>query len=94
MEEDDKFKKSMLIFQDVILQKNKKYPLDYIVSIPEIQKDRRISSDTHEQILKRRNTLKNVVFRRLLEIREINKKPKLGQLLAMFRNNSDPDAKE
>lgn len=94
MEEDDKFKKDMLIFQDVILQKNKKYPLDYIVSIPEIQKDRRISSDTHEQILKRRNTLKNVVFRRLLEIREINKKPKLGQLLAMFRNNSDPDAKK
>ena len=35
-----------------------------------------------------------MVFRRLLEIREINKKPKLGQLLAMFKNNSDPDAKD
>ena len=64
------------------------------MNIPDIQKDRRISNGAHEQMLKRRNTLKNIVFRRLLEIREINKKPKLGQLLAMFKNNSDPDAKD
>ena len=39
--------------------------------------------------------MKNVVFRRIIEIREIKKQPKLSDLLAMFKDiETNPKARE
>ena len=61
---------------------NKKYPLDYIINVPEARKDRRISSELLKNMLRRRNIFKNIVFRRLSEVRERRKKPKLKEVKA------------
>jgi len=44
-------------------------------------------------MLHRRNILKNVVYRRIIEIRDIKRKPKLGDILAAFNDSSNPNAK-
>jgi hypothetical protein len=38
----------------------------------------------------RKNILKNIVMRKIIEIRELKKKPKLSDLLNMFKDKSDP----
>ena len=68
--------------QSQILRWNKKYPLDYIINVPEQLRDRRISSELLKNMLRRRNIFKNIVFRRLSEVREMRKKPKLKQIKA------------
>jgi len=48
-------------------------------------------------MLNRRNKLKNVVMKILLEVRLIKSKPKLSELIEMFHQNDqnqDPDARE
>ena len=67
-----------MLFQNKLLKKGKKYPLDYIVEIPDLLKDGRISNKLYKNMFYRRNILKNIVFRRIIEIREIKKKPKLS----------------
>ena len=42
----------------------------------------------------RRNILKQVVFRRLIEVRELKRKPKLSDLLRMFKDDDDETNKE
>jgi CRP-like cAMP-binding protein len=64
-----------------------KRPLDYIVCVPKILKDHRISNECHKQILQRRNILKNVSFQIILKIREERSRPTLQQVLKKFRDN-------
>mmetsp|Transcript_8905 Transcript_8905/g.7898 ORF Transcript_8905/g.7898 Transcript_8905/m.7898 type:complete len:235 (+) Transcript_8905:45-749(+) len=61
------------------LKKNKSYPLDYIMNLPEKYFEN-AGPGKHEAIL-RENIFKNVVMRRLYEIREQKSKPKLLQQL-------------
>ena len=42
----------------------------------------------------RRNILKNIVFRRIIEIREIKKKPKLSQILEYFNKQGNKNNKD
>ena len=67
-----------------MLLKNKKYPLDYLLEVPLNRLDRRISLKDHEAMQKRRNLLKNICFRIVIDIREVKKKPKLGDLLKLL----------
>ena len=42
-----------------------------------------------------RNVLKNVVFRRIIEIREVKKQPRLNDLLNMFKDiKNNPKERE
>jgi hypothetical protein len=52
--------------------------------------NRRISEKKFNQMMARRNILKNIVMRKIIQIRELKKKPKLSDLLSMFRDKSDP----
>ena len=62
----------------------KKYPLDYIQEVPSINRNRRISQKNYEKMKIRRNILKNVVFRRIIEIRQAKRRPKLKDLIQLF----------
>ena len=81
-EENPAFETRILMHQSQILRWNKKYPLDYIINVPEARRDRRISSELLKNMLRRRNIFKNIVFRRLSEVRERRKKPKLKEVKA------------
>ena len=59
------FAKTMNVLQNDMLKSNKKYPLDYFLSIDNKAK---INKKHARGILKRENILKNVVFRRMEEI--------------------------
>jgi hypothetical protein len=49
-----------------------------------------------EGIWRRENTFKNVIMRRIIEIRQIKRKPKLTDMLKMMKGKdlSDPKVKE
>jgi len=95
MEENADLKRHLGLYQNMILSKRQTYPLDYIVHLPEILRDRKHPSKKIKQMVNRRNILKNVVFRRIIEIREIKKQPKLSGLLAMFKDiRTNPEARE
>ena len=81
-EENPAFETRILMHQNYILKWNKKYPLDYIINIPEDMRDRKISNKEMKNILKRRNIFKNIVFTRLSEVKNMRKKPKLKQIKA------------
>jgi len=67
--------------------------LDYINVTPSILRDRRRTLKEHTRILYRRNILKNVVYRIIIKIRDIKKRPKLGDVLAAFNDKKNPNAK-
>ena len=58
----------------LLLQQNKSYPLDYDHGVPEMMTPRPYTNQHYTDILNRRNKLKNVVMRRLFEIREEKRK--------------------
>lgn len=51
MNDHESFQKKMLVYQNSILKKNKKYPLDYLLKIPQIMRNRRISNTKFEQFM-------------------------------------------
>lgn len=51
MNDHESFQKKMLVYQNSILKKNKKYPLDYLIKIPQIMRNRRISNTKFEQFM-------------------------------------------
>jgi len=63
--------------QNNLFSTEKKYPLDYIIKIPLLYVPRRWKHTHYQEMLNRRNTLKNVVFRIIIEIRT---KMKSGRL--------------
>ena len=61
--------------------------------MPEILVDKKVSN--FDKRLQVRNILKNLVFRRIIEIREIKKQPKLSDLLGMFKDiKNNPKERE
>ena len=58
----------------------KKYPLDYIMRMPE-----RIEN-IGDDAAKRENRIKNVVMRIIIEIRERKKKPKLRDFIHLYKS--------
>ena len=68
--------KALLIYQNKILKQEKRFPLDCVPSLHKLDKN---SEETGEQ--KRRNSLKNVIMRIIIEIREQKEKPKLADLI-------------
>ena len=59
------FNQQMNLVMHSILRMDRKFPLDYILHVPEQVKGRK----KKQEILRLENILKNVVFRRILEIR-------------------------
>lgn len=54
----------MLLYQNKLLKKGKKYPCDYILRLPKYY-------GVSEPSIRRNNSFKNVVMRIILDIREI-----------------------
>ena len=61
-----------------MLKKNKKYPCDYIMRLPNY-------CIVNEGAIRRNNAFKNVVMRIVLDIREIHKRPKLADFLQIYK---------
>ena len=69
---------------------DRKYPCDYVAHYPKFVR----SSYSDEQAY-RNNTIKNVVMRMVVNIRERRKRPKLSDFIAVYRekkNEKDADA--
>jgi CRP-like cAMP-binding protein len=91
MEKHDDFKRKMLSYQNQILKFEKAYPLDYLVNVPkEFQEDKIYSEDA----LKRDNAFKNAIMRRVIEIRFEKQKPKLSDLLKMFKGKDKEELRK
>ena len=82
----EEMEKKFLKFEKQILKEKKSYPLDYIMNLPEKYFEN-AGPGKHEAIL-RENIFKNVVMRRIYEIREMKATPKLLQKLET-KNISD-----
>ena len=54
----------MLLYQNKLLKKGKKFPCDYILRLPQYY-------SVNENAIRRNNAFKNVVMRIILDIREI-----------------------
>lgn len=73
------FSTKVLAYQNKILKQEKKFPLDYIMKIPEA-----IESISLEMAL-RENKLKNVAMRVIIDIRERRRKPKLRDFIQKYK---------
>lgn len=74
MDDFPELKKRLMLYQNKLLRQKSKH-LNYIEALPQ---------DVHKEAfntIRRENILKNVVFIRILEIREEKRKPKLSQVL-------------
>lgn len=77
----EELEKKFLKFEKQILKDNdKSYPLDYILNLPIEDFDSGNLQERYES-LQRENIFKNVVMRRLYEIRQFKAKPKLKDML-------------
>lgn len=76
--QNEPFGKSLLLYQNKLLKKNKKYPCDYIMRLPNYY-------IVSEGAIRRNNAFKNVVMRIVLDIREIHKRPKLADFLQIYK---------
>jgi hypothetical protein len=68
-----------LSYQNKILNLNKTYPLDYIIDMPREQREIK-DANLQEGMWRRATIFKNVIMRRINEIRLIRKKPKFTEL--------------
>ena len=85
----EEMEKKFLKFEKQILkEKDKSYPLDYIMNLPKEMFEEGELTEKYKGI-HRENVFKNVVMRRLYEIREQKAKPKLKDLLLQQLNNKN-----
>lgn len=81
----------MLTYQNNLLKLNKPYPIDYVIHIPkEIMQNVYQSKGLTLATFKRMAIVKNVIFRRILEIRLMKAKPKLSDLIKKYLPKDDP----
>ena len=78
--EDKAFGRDLLIYQNKILKQEKKFPCDYVMKLSRIE-DQSVSDGQAA----RENSLKNVVMRIIIEIRERKNRPKLSDFIAVYR---------
>ena len=72
--------KRLMMYQNKMLRQKSRH-LDYIEKLPEGVHREAVNS------VRRENVFKNVVFQRLLEIREEKRKPKLGEILTLINKS-------
>ena len=68
-----------MLYQNVLLRQEKHYPLDCIIYTQNKKEAARLA---------RQNILKNIVATILTKVREQKRKPKLGDLLKLFKGKS------
>lgn len=80
---------NILFYQNRILKQDKKFPVDYIQAIP------KSIPGFSDEMASRELTLKNVVMRIIIEIRERKKRPKLSDFLKVYKSRqNEKDAKD
>lgn len=87
---DKTFGKRIQLYQNSLLRKNKKLPLDYILATKS-SLDETHDSSYERGFNKRRNVLKNICFNKIIEVRYQKSIPKLGDLLKHFRDKPHID---
>lgn len=88
MQEEENLEKNIFLFASRLFAKEKLFPLDYIQRIPRMLRDPKYTESELDGILRRRNILKNVVFRRILQIRKLLAKPNLSKILESFKDEN------
>ncbi|CDW81634.1 UNKNOWN [Stylonychia lemnae] len=92
--QDQKTQKRLLTYQNELLKTNLVYALDYVVIIPASIMDKHYKpKNLSLESFRRMTRMKNVVMRRIIEIREQKAKPKLQDLLSHYLGkdkNQDP----
>ena len=73
-----------LQFKKNTIQENKPYPLDYIMNMPKHLMSTEMNEETQQKAWRLENQLKNVVIRRLTEIRAIKSKPSLKDMIDKY----------
>ena len=80
---------NILFYQNRIRKQDKKFPVDYIQAIP------KSIPGFSDEMASRELTLKNVVMRIIIEIRERKKRPKLSDFLKVYKSRqNEKDAKD
>jgi hypothetical protein len=71
------------------------FPVDYVMNMPKVFRKEK-NNKLQEGIWARENTFKNLVMRRICEIRIIKKKPRLSDILRIMKQKdlSNPKVKE
>jgi hypothetical protein len=62
----------------------KPYPLDYIMNLPKHLIDKKVSPEVLARAQRLENSCKNVVIRRITEIRALKAKPSLKDMISMY----------
>lgn len=75
-----KFKK----FRRQTITEDKPFPLDYIMNLPKHLRNNKLDQAVQNRAWRLENTLKNVVVRRLTEIRKIKEKPSMKDMIAEY----------
>jgi len=83
--------RKFMMVQNSILKQKHRFPLDYIVQVPKLLRPRKYKRKAYDEVLKRRNLLKNVVYLKLLHIKSVKSKPKLKDILQRFRQIREED---
>lgn len=89
-------RKKFLTFKQKTIIQNKPFPLDYIMALPRHLKKNQQHSDDFEKAQRLENILKNVVIRRLTEIRALKSKPSLKDMISEYmkkKNEKDERAR-
>lgn len=79
----------MLIAQNRYLKGEKAYPVDYLKSDLKVKETPAVLEATI-----RKNLLKNVVMRLVLAVRERKKRPKLNEVMAVYRKQRHENPEE
>lgn len=90
------FEKKLMFYQNNILKMKKTFPLDYVVHVPEEMKPNKDDPKFKVEVMQRQNIFKNVVFRRIIEVRMMKKKPKLSDIMKLMKQKdlSNPKTRE
>lgn len=74
-----------LQFKKKTILQDKPFPLDYIMTVPKHLKNNK-NPEEQAQVWRLENVLKNIVIRRLTEIRAIKAKPSLRDMIQSYMN--------
>lgn len=80
----DKLKRKFVAFKLKTIQMGKPFPLDYIMNLPKHLRRKDMADADTLRAWKLENVLKNVVIRRLTEIRAIKAKPSLRDMIMVY----------
>jgi CRP-like cAMP-binding protein len=94
LQDEEELEKNMFLCQSRLFAQDKLFPLDYVQKIPRMLRDPRFTEGELTGILRRRNILKNVVFRKILGIRKLLAKPSLSRILEGFKDEDGGFDKE